>query len=132
MTSVLTWTEAGRAGSPTSERLRRVRASHHGMWNYVTYRDAISLIGLDPEAVYPGGTTRLDPSEWADLGWLTCFAGPPGAALEAMRAAVSAESLNQYTPDLIEPLRDAAARLLGRPRGRDFGVVGTEEHPAHP
>ena len=126
MTSVLTWTEAGRAGPATSERLRRVRASHHGMWNYVTYRDAISLIGLDPEAVYPGGTTRLDPSEWADLGWLTCFAGPPGAALEAMRAAVSAESLNQYTPDLIGPLRDAAARLLGRPRGRDFEVVGTE------
>jgi aspartate/methionine/tyrosine aminotransferase len=126
VTSILTWTEAGRTGPASSERLRRVRASHHGMWNYVTYRDAIGLIGLDPEAIYPGGTTRLDPSEWADLGWLTCFAGPPGAAVEAMREAVSAESLNQYTPDLIEPLRDAAAGLLGRPRDGGFEVVGTE------
>lgn len=126
MTSVLTWGEAAKGGPAISERLRRVRASHHGMWNYLTYRDAIGLVGLDPEAIYPAGTTRLDPSEWADLGWLTCFAGPPGAAVEAMREAVSPASLNQYTPDLIEPLRDAAAGVLGHARDGDFEVVGTE------
>jgi aspartate/methionine/tyrosine aminotransferase len=43
-----------------------------------------------------------------------------------MRAAVSAESLNQYTPDLIEPLRDAAAAQFGRARSEQFEVVGTE------
>jgi aspartate/methionine/tyrosine aminotransferase len=95
------------------------------MWNYVTYRDAIALVGLDADDVYPGGTTRL-PCDWLDMGWLTCFSGPPAAAVEAMRDAVSAESLNQYTPDLIEPLRDAAADVLGRPRGDDFEVVGVE------
>jgi aspartate/methionine/tyrosine aminotransferase len=96
------------------------------MWNYLTYRDAIGLLGLEPESIYPGGSTRLDPAEWADLGWLTCFTGPPAAAVEAMRKAVSAESLNQYTPDLIEPLRDVAALLFGHPRDGDFEVVGTE------
>jgi aspartate/methionine/tyrosine aminotransferase len=96
------------------------------MWNYVTYRDAIALLGIDPAEVYPGGTTRLDPSRWADLGWLTCFCGPPRSAVEAMRSAVRAESLNQYTPDLIEPLRDAAAAQFGRARGEAFEVVGTE------
>jgi aspartate/methionine/tyrosine aminotransferase len=125
--SVLTWTEAATLGDVRlSERLRRIQASHHAMWNYVTYRDAIALIGLDPAAIYPEGSTRLDPAEWADLGWLTCFCGPPASAVAAMRRAVSAESLNQYTPDLIEPLRDAAAGAFGRARDGGFEVVGTE------
>jgi aspartate/methionine/tyrosine aminotransferase len=126
MSSVLTWTEAREAGVAISERLRRLRESHHAMWNYVTYRDAIALIGIDPAEIYPDGTTRLDPTIWADLGWLTCFCGPPRSAVEAMRDAVTAASLNQYTPDLIEPLRDAAAAQFGRARGQSFEVVGAE------
>jgi aspartate/methionine/tyrosine aminotransferase len=127
MTSVLTWTEAGlREGALASERLRRLSASHHAMWNYLTYRDAIALVGLDADELYPAGSTRLDPSEWADLGWLTCFCGPPAAAVEAMRDAVGADALNQYTPDLVEPLREAAAEIFGRARDGSFEVVGTE------
>ena len=125
--SVLTWGTAPGGGSlPTSERLRALEASHHAMWNYLTYRDAIDMLGLDAAALYPGGTTRLDPATWADLGWLTCFAGPPPSAVAAMRDAVTAEHLNQYTPDLVEPLRDAAAAVVGRPRDERFEVVGTE------
>lgn len=125
--SVLTWTQAvSLDGLPVSERLRRVRASHHGMWNYVTYRDAIGLLGLDPATIYPEGSTRLDPAEWADLGWLTSFCGPPEGAVDAMRDAATAASLNQYTPDLIEPLRDTAASAFGRERDSGFEVVGTE------
>ncbi|HEY7074643.1 MAG TPA: pyridoxal phosphate-dependent aminotransferase [Solirubrobacteraceae bacterium] len=124
MSSVLTWTEAP-AGAVGSARLRALQASHHAMWNYVTYRDAIGLLGLDPSELYPEGATRL-PAGWTDLGWLTCFCGPPPAAVEAMRAAVTAETLNQYTPDLIEPLRDEAARLLERARDAEFEVVGCE------
>lgn len=124
--SVLTWTDVPATPSVTSERLRRLRASHHGMWNYVTYRDAIGLLGMDAAKMYPAGSTRLDPAQWADLGWLTCFCGPPACAVEAMRSAVTVESLNQYTPDLIEPLRDAAAAAFGRARDEGFEVVGTE------
>jgi aminotransferase len=43
-----------------------------------------------------------------------------------MRQAVCAESLNQYTPDLIEPLRAAAAAAFGRRRDEGFEVVGAE------
>jgi aspartate/methionine/tyrosine aminotransferase len=126
MSSVLTWTRAPASPSPVrSRRLRALQASHHAMWNYVTYRDAIALLGLDPDRVYPGGTTRLGAG-WTDLGWLTCFCGPPPGAVRAMREAVTAEALNHYAPDLIEPLRDEAARILGRPRGADFEVIGTE------
>jgi aspartate/methionine/tyrosine aminotransferase len=126
VSSVLTWTSApGAIDAIASRRLRELQKSHHAMWNYVTYRDAIGLVGLDPDELYPGGATRL-PADWTDLGWLTCFSGPPPAAVAAMRDAVSAAALNQYTPDLIEPLRDAAADLLGRPRDDEFEVIGVE------
>lgn len=90
--NVLTWqTEPGASAERLlSHRYRELAESHHAMWNYMTYRDAIPLLGLRPEEVYPDGGTRLDPERWADLGWLTNFCGPPACALEAMRAAVSA------------------------------------------
>jgi aspartate/methionine/tyrosine aminotransferase len=126
VSSVLTWTEERQQPLIASERLRRLRASHHAMWNYLTYRDAIAILGLEPGGIYPAGSTRLDPAEWADLGWLTCFCGPPVSAVDAMRDAVSAEALNQYTPDLIEPLREAAAAQFGCARDDAFEVVGAE------
>ena len=125
--SVLTWTTAPRGEEiRLSERLRRISSNHHGMWNYVTYRDAIELLGLNAAQIYPEGTTRLDPTRWADLGWLTCFCGPPASAVQAMRRSLGPDALHQYTPDLIEPLRDAAAAAFGRPRDQSFEVVGTE------
>ena len=113
MTNVLTWAPAGAAAAIGSRRLAALQSSHHAMWNYVTYRDAIALVGQDPDDLYPEGTTRL-PGDWADLGWLTCFHGPPASALEAMRAALVPNALDVYPPDLIEPLREEAARALGR------------------
>jgi len=126
VTNVLTWAAdpPGETGA-ASRRLQALQRSHHAMWNYVTYRDAIALVGLDAEELYPEGTTRL-PAEWADLGWLTCFSGPPASAVEAMRAAVAPAALDLYAPDLIEPLRDAAAEVLGRERDATFEVIGTE------
>src|SRR3954466_4212383 len=95
------------------------------MWNYVTSRDAIALVGEDVDALYPEGTTRL-PADWADLGWLTCFCGPPASAVEAMRAAVQPRALDMSTPDLTAPLRVAAAAVLGRERDAGFEVIGVE------
>jgi aspartate/methionine/tyrosine aminotransferase len=124
MTNVLTWAPGG-ALAVGSRRLAALQASHHAMWNYVTYRDAIALLGGTADELYPEGTTRL-PADWADLGWLTCFHGPPASALEAMRTALVPDALDVYPPDLIEPLREEAARALGRQRDGSFEVVGTE------
>ena len=124
MTNVLTWAPGG-ALAVGSRRLAALQASHHAMWNYVTYRDAIALVGGSADELYPEGTTRL-PDDWADLGWLTCFQGPPASALEAMHAALVPDALDVYPPDLIEPLREEAARALGRERDGSFEVVGTE------
>jgi aspartate/methionine/tyrosine aminotransferase len=125
MTNVLTWRAPASAAAIGSRRLQALQASHHAMWNYVTYRDAIALVGGDADDLYPEGTTRL-PADWADLGWLTCFHGPPASALEAMRAALVPDALDVYPADLIEPLREEAARALGRERDGSFEVVGTE------
>jgi len=125
VSSVLTWGSARGVHRRASSRLQAVQASPHAMWNYVTYRDAIRVLGLDPDEIYPEGATRLDPARWVDLGWLTCFAGPPESAVTAMREAVSAEALNQYPPDLLEPLREEAARFLRAERGPDLEVIGT-------
>jgi len=124
MTNVLTWAPGG-ALAVGSRRLAALQASHHAMWNYVTYRDAIALVGGNVDELYPEGTTRL-PDDWADLGWLTCFHGPPASALEAMHAALVPDALDVYPPDLIEPLREEAAHALGRERDGSFEVVGTE------
>jgi aspartate/methionine/tyrosine aminotransferase len=124
VTNVLTWAPGGELAIG-SRRLAALQASHHAMWNYVTYRDAIALVGGNADELYPEGTTRL-PGDWADLGWLTCFHGPPASAVEAMRAALVPEALDVYPPDLIEPLREEAALAMGRERDGSFEVVGTE------
>jgi aspartate/methionine/tyrosine aminotransferase len=43
-----------------------------------------------------------------------------------MRTALVPDALDVYPPDLIEPLREEAARALGRERDGSFEVVGTE------
>ena len=76
--SVLTWTDAPPAGALISERLRRLRASHHGMWNYVTYRDAIGLLGMDAAKIYPANY------------WLSLYEPPPANALPRCARSFSA------------------------------------------
>ena len=110
-----------------SEKLSSVARSPHGMWNYMTYRDAISILGLDPSSIYKDGRIDLDPREWADFGWMLCHAGPPQSAVSEMKRRTVESNVNPYSPDLIEPLRDLCAEFkFGRPRGRDFEVIGTE------
>lgn len=110
-----------------SERVRSVMESPHGMWNYMSYRDAINILGLDAGEIYTDGRIDLDPRTWADFGWMTCFAGPPESAVIAMRENTNSENVNPYSPDLINPLREAAAGIkFGRPRSGSFEVIGVE------
>ena len=107
----------------------------------MTYRDAYRILGWDPADVYRDGAIALDRAEWADLGWMANHLGPSPLALEAMRAAVDAEHVGPYSPDLDEPLRDLMAeRLLGRAarrrlrgdrhRGRPGRASATPPSPA--
>ncbi len=128
---VLGW-EASRDSSAfpnnlLSDRVKSVIESPHGMWNYMTYRDAINILGLDSADLYSEGRIDLDKSKWADFGWMTCYAGPPRSAVEAMRNHTDESNINPYSPDLINPLRDAAANIkFGRARSAGFEVMGVE------
>ncbi|TDJ02860.1 MAG: pyridoxal phosphate-dependent aminotransferase [Candidatus Dadabacteria bacterium] len=128
---VLSWEK--QLGEPSlsapllSERIKSVMASPHAMWNYMSYRDAIKILGMKPEDIYKEGRVDLDPSEWADLGWMTCYAGPPESAVRAMLEQTTAENMNPYSPDLINPLRDVCAQIkFKRERSERFEVIGTE------
>ena len=109
-----------------SDRVKSVIDSPHGMWNYMTYRDAIKILGLDIGEIYKEGRVDLDPKEWADFGWMTCYAGPPESAILAMIENTNESNINPYSPDLINPLRDAGALKFGRKRSNDFEVIGVE------
>ncbi len=126
--SVLTWRPPAAAAVPAaSARARALLEDPQGFGNYMTYRDAYRILGWDPAEVYRDGAIALDRSEWADLGWMANHIGPSPRALAAMRAAVDAEHVGPYSPDLDEPLRDLMATvLLGRARDDGFEVIGTE------
>ena len=126
--SILTWRPpAGEPGWAVSDRARAVLADPQGFGNYMTYRDAYTILGWDPAEIYRDGQIALDRSEWADLGWMANHIGPSPKAVEAIREAATAERLGPYSPDLDAALRGAVAeQLLGRARDDDFEVIGTE------
>ena len=110
-----------------SDRVKSVMDSPHGMWNYMTYRDAINILGVEPSELYKEGRIDLDQEKWADFGWMLCFAGPPTSAVREMRKRTNASNINPYSPDLINPLREACAEIkFNRKRGEHFEVIGTE------
>ena len=110
-----------------SDRLDSVMNSPHGMWNYMTYRDAINILNLDPDEIYKDGRIDLDPKEWADFGWMLCHAGPPDSAVSEMKRQTVKSNINPYSPDLINSLRDFCAEFKFKiERGKNFEVIGTE------
>jgi aspartate/methionine/tyrosine aminotransferase len=115
------------SGFKLSRRVQDLMDDPQAMGNYMTYRDAIRILGLDPSAIYKDGRIDLDLAEWSDLGWMAAHVGPPPAAVAAMREATVPENIGPYSPDLIAPLRDiVASKKFGRPRGPEFEVIGTE------
>ena len=126
--SVLTWRPPSAEVVPAaSARARALLEDPQGFGNYMTYRDAYRILGWDPADVYRDGAIALDRAEWADLGWMANHIGPSPRALDAMRAAVDAEHVGPYSPDLDAGLRDLmASELLGRDRDAGFDLIGTE------
>lgn len=117
----------GGGGLRLSRRVQELMDDPQAMGNYMTYRDAIRILGLDPGSIYREGRIDLDLSEWSDLGWMAAHMGPPPAAVERMREATVPENIGPYSPDLLGPLREAVAvKKFGRARGLEFEVIGTE------
>ncbi|MPZ24331.1 MAG: aminotransferase class I/II-fold pyridoxal phosphate-dependent enzyme [Dehalococcoidia bacterium] len=109
-----------------SHRARTILADAQATGNYMTYREAINILGWEANEIYKDGRIALDIEDWADLGWLAAHIGPPESALKAMAEATTAENVGPYSPDLLAELRDLAAAKLERARSDDFEVMGTE------
>ncbi|MBM3253450.1 MAG: pyridoxal phosphate-dependent aminotransferase, partial [Candidatus Omnitrophica bacterium] len=91
------------------------------------YRHAISILGWDYNKVFKDGRLDLDPDKWADFGALNFHIGPPKNVTRYLRNRINFKNITYYSPDLVTPLRDAAAGILfKRSRGKEFEVVGTE------
>lgn len=128
---VLTWQDGDKQSrfkkNILSHRVKSVMESPHGMWNYMTYRDAINMLGFDASDIYKEGRIDLEPAKWADFGWMSCYVGPPKSAVEEMQRRTKESNINPYSPDIINPLRDACAVIkFKHERGKEFEVVGTE------
>lgn len=111
-----------------SNKVKPLLYDHQGLGNFFTYRAAIGVLGMRWDEVYDQGRySETDPKKYADFGYMTCHIGPSQKALDAMRENVTFENIKNYPPDLIAPLRDAAAEIkFRRPRDESFDVLGVE------
>lgn len=109
-----------------ANRAKALMYHHQALGNYFTYRHAIPILGIDPKTIFVDGKLQL-PDDYTDLGYMWSQAGPPESAMAAMREKLTVESVAPYPPDLIVPLRDAAAEVkFGRARSEEFDVMGVE------
>jgi aspartate/methionine/tyrosine aminotransferase len=118
---------------PLQERLlaRRTRAllEHpQGMGNYFTFKSAIDILGLDWEAVAPGGVYGVTGAGYHDMGYMANHLGPSPAALRALvQASSDPDLVAVYPPDCMPELKALVAeRKFGRALGPDFEVLGVE------
>lgn len=110
-----------------SFRAKVLLRNHHLLGNFFHYRQAISILGWDYNKVFKDGRLDLKPDKWADFGALNFHIGPPKSVIKYLRQKISAKNITFYPPDLIIPLRDAAAEILfKRSRSKEFEIIGTE------
>jgi aspartate/methionine/tyrosine aminotransferase len=109
-----------------SNRTKALYYNHQALGNYFTYRHAIPILGLDATRIFKDGQLLL-PDHYVDFGYMWSQAGAPESALKALRDNIREEVVSPYPPDLLTPLRDAAATIkFGRPRSAEFDVLGSE------
>jgi aspartate/methionine/tyrosine aminotransferase len=97
------------------------------MGNYFTFKTAIDILGLDWNAVAPGGLYAVTGPGYFDMGYMANHIGPPPAALEAFIQASRHETLGVYPPDCLAELKALVAEhKFSRSLGADFEVLGVE------
>jgi aspartate/methionine/tyrosine aminotransferase len=111
-----------------SQRTQALLNHPQGMGNYFTFKTAIDILGLDWEAVAPGGVYAATGAGYFDMGYMANHIGPPASALQALQeAAGRPEIVSVYPPDCMPELKALVARKkFGRALGADFEVLGVE------
>ncbi len=111
-----------------SKRTQALLNHPQGMGNYFTFKAAIDILGLDWEAVAPGGVYAATGAGYFDMGYMANHIGPPASALKALQeAAGRPEIVSVYPPDCMPELKALVAeKKFSRKLGADFEVLGVE------
>ncbi len=114
--------------SKLSKRAQALLNHPQGMGNYFTFKAAIDILGLDWEAVAPGGVYAATGAGYFDMGYMANHIGPPESALAALKkASAQTDIVKVYPPDCMPELKALVAeKKFGRKLGADFEVLGVE------
>ena len=111
-----------------SKRTQALLNHPQGMGNYFTFKAAIDILGLDWEAVAPGGVYAATGAGYFDMGYMANHIGPPASALKALQeASAQTDIVKVYPPDCMPELKALVAeKKFHRTLGADFEVLGVE------
>lgn len=111
-----------------SKRTQGLLNHPQGMGNYFTFKTAIDILGLDWNAVAPGGIYGVTGAGYFDMGYMANNMGPSPMAMKALQEAAShRENITVYPPDCMAELKALVAEhKFGRKLGPDFEVLGVE------
>jgi aspartate/methionine/tyrosine aminotransferase len=110
-----------------SKRAQKLLDHPQGMGNYFTFKTAIDILGLDWNAVAPGGIYGVTGPGYYDMGYMANNIGPSQSAVDALKEASRAELLRVYPPDCMRELKNhVAQKKFSRELGPDFDVLGVE------
>lgn len=108
-----------------SDRAKALLKDPLAQGQFFTWLHAAEILGIAPAELFKDGRTDLDQKTYADLGFMASQIGPPESAVKEMRARCTPENIGPYPPDLLSPLREAAAAVkFHRKLGADFNVIG--------
>ena len=110
-----------------SKRAQKLLDHPQGMGNYFTFKTAIDILGLDWNAVAPGGIYGVTGPGYYDMGYMANNIGPSQSAVDALKEASRAELMRVYPPDCMRELKmHVAQKKFNRELGPDFDVLGVE------
>ncbi len=110
-----------------AQRAQKLLDHPQGMGNYFTFKTAIDILGLDWNAVAPGGIYGVTGPGYFDMGYMANNIGPSKAAIEAFKEASTWDLLRVYPPDCMRDLKTYVAnKKFSRELGPDFDVMGVE------
>lgn len=113
--------------SRLSARTQALLDHPQGMGNYFTFKTAIDILGLDWNAVAPGGIYGVTGAGYYDMSYMANHIGPSPAALAAFTEAARPELVSVYPPDCMAELKALVAeKKFGRELGPDFEILGVE------
>jgi aspartate/methionine/tyrosine aminotransferase len=110
-----------------SKKVLNVLKEHQILGHFFHYRETLPILGVDYKKVFENGRLGLNPDKYADFAPLHLLMYPAPSVIQYLKRTISKKELANYSPDLLNQLRDEAAKkIFFRRRNSEFEVIGTE------